>query len=342
MAEEIGTVVQNEEPVDRRDVLQEAFDAAEQQQVTTDRPKPVVDRARDETGKFTAAEKAAAAKPIGGDQPKADVTAEPAQEPVWKRPPKSWKKDYHDVWAGADPRLQEYAFQREEQMAAGIQPLRTKAEFADAINKIAEPYMPVIKGLGLDVPRVVDGFFKADHILRNGQPQQKLQYLVQLARNYGIDLNGLTGAASQTPPVDPNYHAILNEVNKVRGEVLSWKEQQEQRENQVILSDIQKFAQTHEHFDTVRPVMQALLQSGQAETLDDAYKKAVRLDDSLFESEIQARQASVVSEKDSAAKKARSAAVSVRGSTPGPNTAPKAQTRREVLESNFSNIDSRL
>lgn len=348
MAIEETVVSTNEEPVDRKDVLREQFDAIEQQTQPTEKPvKTAAERARDETGKFKAAEQ----KPDEGKvkaEAKPEVKADPeaAPEPVWKRPPKSWKKDYHEVWATADDRLKEYAYQREEQMAAGVQPLLTKAEFADKIQSIIEPYAPLMRGLGVDASTVIREFFNADNVLRNGQPQQKLAYLVQLAQNYGINLSELTGVASQAVPIDPNYHAILNEVNKVRGEVLTWKEQQETAQNQVLMGDIQKFAQANEHFETVRPTMIALLQGGQAETLDEAYKKAIRLDDNLFESEFQAKQAKLEAEKraaaDKAAKSARAAAVSVRGSTPGSNTAPKAQNRREMLVEQFSNIDSRL
>lgn len=342
------TVVSPEETVDRRDVLREQFDAIEQAPVNDPSrqaaPK-TADRPRDETGKFTAAEKAAKA-PEGGVTQAAPVTEAVPEEPVWKRPPKSWKKDYHDVWQTADDRLKEYAWQREEQMSAGVQPLLTKAEFADKIQAIVEPYAPLMKGLGVDAPTVIKEFFNADNILRNGQPQEKLAYLVKLAQNYGVDLRGLTGAAQQVAPIDPQAQAILNQLNMRVGEVLTWKEQQEERENQILLSDIQKFAQTHEHFEDVKAAMIMLLQSEQAVNLDDAYKKALRLDDTLFESEVQATQAKAEADRraaaDKAAKSARSAAVSVRGSTPGSNTAPKAQTRREVLAEQFGNIDSRL
>lgn len=325
---------QAEESTDRKDVLAEQFAALEEP------PETKTERARDETGKFAKVEKTE--KPAEA-QPETEAPIEqPVEEPLWKRPPKSWKKDYHEVWQTADDRLKEYAWQREEQMAAGVQPLKQKAQFADEMNAVVEPYLPTIKGLGYTVPQVMKGFFEADAILRNGQPQQKLAYLVQLAQNYGIDLSPLTGMASQAAPVDQNYRALLNELNNLRGEVKTRWEREEEAQNQVLLSDIHQFAQNHEHFETVRPVMVTLLQSGAAETLDEAYKKAVRLDDSLFESEVQARQAQTVSIKDQAAKKARSAAVSVRSSTPGSNTAPKAQNRREVLLEQFDGIDSRL
>jgi hypothetical protein len=89
-----------------------------------------------------------------------------------------------------------------------------------------------------------------------------------------------------------------------------------------------------------------LLQSGVAETLEDAYDKAIRLDSALFDRVQQARQAEVnakkAADKDRAAKSARAAAVSVRGSTPGTNTAPKATSRRDMLMEALDEVSTRL
>lgn len=334
MAEnELSTPLENTEPT-RHDVLTEAFNAVEE--AAPAETKPVIERPRKDDGKFAEGKvKVVAAKPT--------EPTEPAEVPVWKKAaPLSWKKDYHEVWPNLDPRAQEYIHQREEQMKAGVEPLKSKAQFADSIQQVIEPYSNLMKGLGVDAPTVIKEFFNADHILRNSPQQEKLAYLVKLAQNYGVDLRGLTGQALQAPPVDQNYQAVMNELNKVRGQVLTWQEQQENAQNQVLMSDIQKFAQSHEHFETIKPYMISLLQSGHAETLDEAYKKAIRLDDGLYESQVNAAKQAEITDKDKAAKKARSAAVSVRSSTPGTHTTPKANTRREVLEEQFSGIDSRL
>ena len=127
---------------------------------------------------------------------------------------------------------------------------------------------------------------------------------------------------------------------------MGWKQQQEMAENQTLLSEINSFADKAEHFEEARPTMIQLLQSGVAETLEDAYDKAIRLNDDLFNRVQSARQAEVAAkqaqEKNRAAKAARAAAVSVRGSTPGINTAPKAQSRRALLEEAFDESSSRL
>jgi hypothetical protein len=66
----------------------------------------------------------------------------------------------------------------------------------------------------------------------------------------------------------------------------------------------------------------------------------------LFEQVSKAQQAEIAAkqakEQNKAAKVARAAAVSVRSSTPGVNTAPKSSDRRALLEEALSEIEARM
>jgi len=311
-------------------------------------PEPAAEgRARDASGRFARADGAPAAPKAApaGPQETAAEAPEVPEEPVWKRPPQSWKKEFHDAWLKADPRLQEYAYQREEQMRAGIEPIRAKAEFADRMNEAIAPYMDTIRGLGIEAPQAVRALMEADNILRNSSPQDKLNYFHSLARSYGIDLAGQGSPAPQAS-VDPNFVALQNELIKIRGEVTGWKQAQEEQANAVLLSEVSQFAAKAEHFEAARPTMIQLLQSGVATTLEDAYNKALRLDEELFAQQQQAQQAKALAERkasaDRAAKAARAAAVSVRGSTPGAPTGTKASDRRSLLAEQLDGLSERL
>ena len=316
---------------DRRAILEQSLEAAE-------RGEPIEPVSRDGNGRFATPKAAERA-----DEPQAEE-----EPPVWRRPPASWKKDYHEVWQKADPKMQEYAWQREEQMRAGVEPLLSKAQFADAMQEAISPYMQTIQGLGLSPDKAVAALMDADHKLRNSDPQTKLVYFQQLAQSYGINLGAMQGQQGQMPQqtVDPTVYALQNELNKVRGEVMGWKQQQEMMENQTLLNEINQFSLKADHFEDVRPAMIQLLQSGMAQTLDEAYEKAIRLDPNLFDQVTKAQQAEAAAkqakEQNRAAKAARAAAVSVRSATPGVNTAPKAATRRAILEEQFSETESRL
>ena len=320
-------VERTEQPeVDRRAILEQGFEAAE-------KGEPVEASGRDDRGRFA---------------PKVEEPPQEAEPPVWRRPPASWRKDFHDVWQKADPKMQEYAWQREEQMRAGVEPLLAKAQFADTMQEAIEPYLPTIQGMGLTPEKAVSALMQADYTLRTAPAQQKMQLFAQLAQSYGINL-GAMGANPQAAPqnsVDPLVWQLQNELNNVRGEVMGWKQQQEMQQNQQLLGEINQFSLKADHFEEVRPTMIQLLQSGMAETLEQAYDKAIRLNPDLFEQVSKAQQAEQAAkqakEYNRAAKAARAAAVSVRSATPSANTAPKAANRRALLEEAFSETETRL
>jgi hypothetical protein len=286
-----------------------------------------------------------------GEQPVAaqsEATQDPepeVEEPIWKRPPSSWKRDYHEVWQTADDKLKEYAWQREEEMRKGVEPLLGKAQFADKMQRVMQPYEQTIRGLGMEPEIAVEALMRADYTLRTAPADQKRAYLAQLASQYGINL-GEIDPYSQPGPVDPAVYQLQNELNNIRGEVVGWKQQQEQAQNQALQAEINDFAQTADHFEDVRPTMISLLQGGVATTLEEAYEKAIRLDDNIYSEVQKGRQAQDdVAKRDAAnkaAKAAKAAAVSVRSSTPGGQPTAKAQDRRSMLFEQFDNMNERF
>ena len=335
---DLNEIVPVENADARRELLSQQFDEVAEASAPVEKPE----RLRDESGKFARADGVKVEK---AEKVAAEVAADPAEpveEPVWKRPPASWKKDYHDAWSAADDRMKEYAWQREEQMKAGVQPLMEKARFADQMHEVIAPHLTTIQGLGIEPAAAVKALMEADHTLRYSSPQEKQQYFARLAQAYGVNLSGV----EQQNPVDPTIYALQNELNSVRGEVAGWKMRQEQERNQSLLHEIDNFSKKVEHFEEVRPAMIQLLQSGIAADLDEAYDKAVRLNPEIFEALQQGKQAEAEAEKraaaNSAAKKARAAAVSVKGSTPGTSAATKAQDRRALLADQFDAISDRL
>jgi hypothetical protein len=271
------------------------------------------------------------------------------EPPVWERPPRSWKKETHELWAKADPKLREYYVQRENEMLARYSELGPKAKLADDLNKVAEPYMNTIRGMGIDLPKAVKGLMEADHALRNLPADQKRAYWLQIGRQYGID-TGQSPAPGQQPqapnPSDPNFVALLNQFNSLRGEVVSFKEAQEAAQQADALAHVNQFASTHDYFEELRPTITKLIETGLETTLEGAYKHALKVNDELSEQIASAQQAQAQTvERETAnraAKAAKAAAVSVRGSSPGARPASKAQSRREMLAEQLDSVDSRL
>jgi hypothetical protein len=308
-------IVDTEDTIDRKELLMQQFDEIET--AREDRPAPP-------------------------QEPKEEAE----EPPAWAKPPSSWKREYHEPWQAVDPKLREYIWQRDEETRTGIEPLRAKAQFADQMQQAMQPYENTIRGLGVEPAQAVQALMQADHVLRTAAPDQKRTYIIQLAQQYGITLDGSEYYPPAGGPVDPMIYNLQNELNNVRGEIVGYKQQQEEAQNQTLMSEINNFSQTAEYFEDARPTMIQLLQSGVATTLEDAYEKAIRLNDDLFEQSQQSRQAEAETERKSAAnraaKAAKVAAVSVRSSTPGAATATKAQDRRSMLSEQFNSINDRL
>jgi hypothetical protein len=303
----------SEEKVDRRDLLSEQFD-----EIGSQPSEPVI---------------------------QAEAAEEQEEEPIWSKPPSSWKRDYHEPWQSVDPKVREYVWQREEEMRSGIEPMKAKAQFADQMNKAMEPYLPTIQGLGIDAPTAIQALMQADYTLRNSAPNEKRAYLAQLASQYGINL-GDVEYDQQVNPIDPAIYELRNELNNVRGEVVGWKRQQEEVQNQTLLSEIEQFATKADYFEDARPTMIQLLNAGMATDLQDAYEKAIRFDPNLSEQVQQSRQAEADAARrkanNTAAKSAKAAAVSVRSSTPGFQPTTKAQDRRSMLIEQFDSVSERF
>ena len=333
----------------RREQLAAALDAVPQEEVVQPvaaTPEPAAtERQRREDGKFVTAEpKTEVGNPI--TEQIQEVTAE---EPLWKRPPQSWKKDFHEVWAtaAADPKLSplvEYAFRREEEMRAGIEPLIPKAKFADQVNEAMAPFQENIRASGVEPVQALQSLMVADHQLRILPVEQKAAYGLSLLTQYGIPLDAIYAALANPPPQIPAGYVPQQQVqNLVSQQLSAWESQQE---DQVLRSEIEQFKAGKPDFDTLKPAMQALLANGLVPDLATAYQKAKRLDDTSFTAMQAAHQANAETAKraaaDQAAKNARAAAVSVRSSTPGATAPTKAQDRRSLLAEQFGEAENRF
>src|SRR4051812_11575315 len=139
-------------------------------------PAAVAGPSRDGQGRFAAAkEKAPGSQPtapgVGAAMPVPAPTPNPQP---WDRAPGTWKTANHAVWAGMSPEARQYVYQREEESRAGIAPLKASADLGEAINRVAQPYIQTIQGLGLDLPRAVEGLMRVDNQLRTLPHEQKV------------------------------------------------------------------------------------------------------------------------------------------------------------------------
>lgn len=326
------------------EALQAAFDKVESQGAeipqpeTTPEPepeKPAFDRPRDDLGRFAQHEpykterqsvEAAVAKtetPV--EQPKTEAVEA-------KQPPKSWKKDYHEHWSKLDPAIQEYVLQREDEYYRGVGTYKQNAEVGQQFMEAARPYEAVMRSLNVTPVQAFQALANADYTLRTADRATKAQLFAQLAQQYGVDLTDV-----QAPPIiDPTVAELQKTIQDLRNELYQVKNSWETVQTSTLQAQIEDAAKRLPHFEELRPTMAQVMNAGWANTLEEAYDKALRLNPELFDQvtaqQRQAEEQRRLQEAAQAAAKAKAAAVQVRGS---PSTAlPTSRTDlRSILES---------
>jgi hypothetical protein len=268
------------------------------------------ERARDESGRFTKTE----AKPEA--QTQSEVQKPEAETPTPRKPPSSWKKDYWGHWErlGTDPelaKLQDYIEQREADYAKGVSTYKSQWDQAQPLYEAIQPFVPELQQYGIQPAQWIQNLGNAHRTLALGSPEQKLQMFAKLAVDYGVPLQAL-----QTGQIDPQTAQVFDTVSSLKREMESIRQQQKAAEDMRLQQDIEAFKKNAPHFDAVSPTMAQLLQSGVAKDLQDAYDKAIRLHDDIWQQHQaqQAKEAEAQRQAEIAKKKA--AAVSPKSSSP--------------------------
>lgn len=326
---------------DLRTALESAFESSEAPAVDPVVETVVEKPARDEAGKFTKIEQVAA--PVVTSQSAETSTVDPDVAPdvvpdvPVKKAPSSWKPDAQAAFDALPPTVQDEVLRRETDYHKGIEGYKSHAHAAQAFEQAVAPYMQTIQSLGVDAPTAVAQLLQADHTLRYGDAATKAQYFSQLAQQYGVDLQQVVNPQ----PVDPQYAAIQQQLRAQQAELQGWKREQTQREQSVVLSEIDKFAANpaNVHFNEVRDDMALLLQSGKAKDLADAYNTAVwmrgDIRQSLIEQQTAAAKKQAIEQSQHA--RAKAASVSVKGSSPASGTGASVnRSLRDELEAAFA------
>lgn len=309
-----------------RDTVEAAFDeVAPAENTAVESRAPVesaaesearAERARDAAGRFARAEEAAQPKLDGA--PPAPETAQP-QRPAR---PSSWKKDFQAKWDALvdnDPDMANYLLEREQQYAKGVSTYKSEADRAREFHQLLEPHAPRFQQYGVEPTQYLGRLLEIDHVLAAGSPQQKLALLQSIASAVGVAeyLGQPQGDGQRGGYVPPE---LMNTLTALQNKVETWEQRQAREENARINREIDEFAENAPYLDDVKDDMAQLLEAGLAVDLKEAYEKAVRLRDDIFEryqaEQRQTQEAARQQAARQAAQRARSAAVSPRSSTP--------------------------
>ena len=317
----------SEDNLDRRDLLEAALDAAED-----DHEEPVETeeiRSEDTTEESVETQTSDADNKEHSEDIQA-VQHEESNEEAQEKPitrPSTWKKEYVNIWDKMEKgeqiskedftKFAEYANQRESEYKKGVSTYKAEADRAKSYENAIAPYAQDLQRRGIQPTQYIENLVRAEQILSNADYDQKLQVFQKLASDYGIQLNG----NGQVTQLDPYTQQLMNQLNTVNQEVSSIKGRFAQEENQRLMGEIERVrsdAENFPHFDVVREEMAQLLELGKAQDLETAYKKAVRMNDDVWalEQDRLLKDAKQSAIKAQQVAKAKAAAVSPKSTTP--------------------------
>ena len=312
---------------------------------------------RDERGRFQPrAQEAAAATEEIPAEPTAEMNApdqggEPPAEPADAQPlspPARWSAEDKAQFAALPREAQEIVLKREGDVERHL--TQKTQEFAetrrqyDALNQILEPRRQAWAMDGMTEQQALTQLFA----LSDFASQDPAKFTLWFAQQRGVDLRQLAGQSAQAAAPEPGQQPqaaspelapIINKIQSIEQMLQAEKQEQLSRQQAEINRQIGEFKSTpgHEHFDAVRLEMAALLKSGRASDMQDAYDKAVWANPAtrniLLDQQRKADEAKrAEAAKQAAAKAQKSAGVSVSAKASLNRSAPAALTPRETME----------
>lgn len=326
---------------DLREALESAFEADSNENITPERDTTAVateshavERNRDEKGRFDTQNQEGESAP------------EPNPPAVEIRAPSSWKPEAKEAYLKAErgealtPQeikiLTAEANRRESDYHRGLEEYKGHAQKARSFEQAIAPYQQTLQQLGMDAPTAINKLLEADHRLRYSDPVAKAQYFQNLAQQYGIDL----GQVQNIPQQDPQTQYLMQQLNELRQTQQMWQNSIQEQERSKANHELEQFASSDKtHFEAVRNDMADLLESGKAQSLEQAYEMAIWMRPDVRQTLIEQQRIEAQKKYDEQQRSARAktASVSVKGSSPSSGgSQPVKGDLRSILESQFA------
>jgi YesN/AraC family two-component response regulator len=289
--------------------------------------KAARDYQRDEAGRFAKAQKEAE-EAAAAQQPQPQQAQQP---PAW-RP--VWYKDEFGDWQQMPEPFRNALRERESAFSQEIQRRAEMLKPWESVNQALSEHQQELAAAGVAPHQYVEKLVQADKFLRT-HPVEALQWI---AKSYGVDLGQLAQQAFQQQqemnPAERAAQMALERAQTLEQRIQQFERQQQEAREQYqrqmeaqedarIEAEIQAFRQSKPDFDKLAPDIGALLQSGRAKSLQEAYEQAQWLHP-------ETRERILADQRKSNVERARAASQSPR-STP-PNGAARKSNPKTSIE----------
>ena len=284
----IGSTESPAQPVSMDDTLRNAYRQS-MAKATADEPvlegETTPGRARGPDGKFV--RNGAANSVSNGVTPPEQAAAPetPVEPPTAPKPhdaaPNTWRKELAAEFGKLPENVRQEIHRRESDFHKGIGQYKEAATFASSMARELLPYQQTMQQHNKQPNEVVREATAAWNMLLNGTPQEKSTFWLQIAKDYGIDTSQLgtapqQDAAGQTQD-DPRLAAALQRLDKLETHLTTQERQRAEAEFSTHVDAVNAFGADpkNKHFNAVREHMAALIESGGAKDIQDAYDNAI-------------------------------------------------------------------
>lgn len=238
-----------------------------------------------------------------------------------------------EKWATLPEDVQREWKKREDDFHRAMTANDGELRMGRTIKEIASPYMATIQAEGGTVEGAFKDLLNTAYILRTGSQHQKAAILMQAAQQFGVDIGGYVQQSQQNPHFT-QLSQLQDEIHRLKqaqtqSPQIIEQELQKRLEEAKIDDEIRSFAANpkNSHFETVRADMGALMSSGRAKDLQEAYEMACWANPSIRQANLAAQEAAEKAKRKEEMESKRKASSSVAGSPSGasPSAGEKAQ-----------------
>ncbi len=289
---------------------------------------------RGDDGKFKA-EKEPEAKQSGEPKEAQEPVEKPVEEKKDDSPtaPQSWSAAAKEEWKNATPVLRAEILKRENDIHQALTRHDGELRLGREMKDVVMPYMASIQAEGGTPATAVASLLNTAHILRTGTDEQKRHLILTTAKQFNVDL----GVQEESEYVDPTIAALQNEIKQLREIANPQAIESRLRqsfESDKVKSDVDAFASdsANVHFQTVRPLMVAMLNSGQAGDLKEAYDMACMANPTIRSTLLAAQAAEQQAKRKQEVEAKKRAASSIAGSPAIPSNSKATNNSQTSVE----------
>jgi hypothetical protein len=263
---------------------------------TDGKPEPTPSEPRPLAGETSAEEVEVQSDPsddAAEGQEGADVEATPDREPEPDAlaAPKTWPAEHREAFEHLPEDQRSFMLQREQERDAAFTrkttDLAEQRRQVESLQGVLAPYKQQMQAHGISEAEYVSRLMTYDNALRQN-PKLALQ---NLAQHYGIRLSGDSGVDYvEETPSDPQILQLQQQLNQTQAHIQTMQQSQVMAQQQQLVDQVESFSTAkdakgnlkHPHFEKLRERMGRLVNAGETTDLEEAYGKALRLDNDLY------------------------------------------------------------